>query len=96
VPISGAQYPTNWELSTARAATVVRTLVSARVDPRRLTAAGRASLDPLSTNATHDGRSTNRRVQIVVPRQAPAAPITEDAEPKIGPSAPQIGPEDSP
>ncbi len=95
VPISGSQYPTNWELSTARASTVVRVLASDGVNSQRLTAAGRAYLDPVAGNDTAAGRSRNRRVQIVLPRQA-AAPTSTDAEPQIGPSDPQIGPEDSP
>jgi chemotaxis protein MotB len=72
VPINGSAYPTNWELSTARASTVVRTLLSARVAPRRLTASGRAYLDPVASNATSTGRARNRRVQIVLPRLEPA------------------------
>jgi chemotaxis protein MotB len=91
VPISGSQYPTNWELSTARASTVVRVLAQEGVNSQRLTAAGRAYLDPVATNDTTAGRSQNRRVQIVLPRQA-ASPTSDDAEPKIGPSEPEIGP----
>lgn len=93
VPISGSQYPTNWELSTARASTVVRALAEEGVSSQRLTAAGRAYLDPVASNDTTTGRSQNRRVQIVLPRQA--APTSDAAEPKIGPSEPQIGPKDS-
>jgi chemotaxis protein MotB len=93
VPIHTSQFPTNWELSTARASTVVRTLAADGVASQRLTAAGRADLDPVSDNTTATGRSSNRRVQIVLPRQA-AAPTSTDAEPKIGPSEPQIGPKD--
>jgi chemotaxis protein MotB len=91
VPISGSQYPTNWELSTARASTVVRVLAQEGVNSQRLTAAGRAYLDPVASNSTDTGRSQNRRVQIVLPRQA-ASPTSDDAEPKIGPSEPEIGP----
>ena len=93
VPISGSQYPTNWELSTARASTVVRALAEAGVTSQRLTASGRAYLDPVASNASSDGRSRNRRVQIVLPRQA--SPTSDEAEPTIGPSEPQIGPKDS-
>jgi chemotaxis protein MotB len=91
VPISGSQYPTNWELSTARASTVVRVLAQDGVTSQRLTAAGRAYLDPVASNDSPTGRSQNRRVQIVLPRQA-APPTSDAAEPKIGPSEPQIGP----
>jgi chemotaxis protein MotB len=72
VPIRGSSYPTNWELSTARASTVVRTLLSSHVAARRLTASGRAYLDPVAPNTTSTGRARNRRVQIVLPRREPA------------------------
>lgn len=82
-PIHDSTYPSNWELSTARASTVVRALVAAHVAPQRLTAAGRAYLDPVASNTTAEGRSRNRRVQIVLPRDA-------------APSDPAIGPQESP
>ncbi|GAC1323692.1 MAG: flagellar motor protein MotB [Thermoleophilaceae bacterium] len=73
VPIRGAIYPTNWELSTARAARVVRFLVNSGVSSRGLGAAGYASLHPLSTNDTAGGRSRNRRVEIVLLRSGQGA-----------------------
>ncbi len=66
-PVSG-QFPTNWELSTARAAAVVRQLITDRVSPARLTATGRAFYDPRSTNSTVAGRAANRRVELFLPR----------------------------
>jgi chemotaxis protein MotB len=93
-PIATSQFPTNWELSTARASTVVRSFVEAGVAPQRLTAAGRAFLDPIASNATAGGRSTNRRVQIVLPRQA--SPTSDAAEPSVGFEEPQIGFEETP
>jgi chemotaxis protein MotB len=69
VPISGSQFPSNWELSTARAAVVVRFLIRAGVNKFRLGAAGYAYLYPVASNATADGRSKNRRVEIVLLRQ---------------------------
>lgn len=89
-PIGTAQFPSNWELSTARASTVVRSFIAADVAPQRLTATGRAHLDPLASNATAAGRSRNRRVQIVLPRNA--SPTSEAAAPEIGFEEPQIGP----
>jgi chemotaxis protein MotB len=76
VPTSGTTYPTNWELSTARASTVVRSFLRAKVAPQRMTASGRAYLDPVASNITASGREANRRVQIVIPRNAVAAPTT--------------------
>jgi chemotaxis protein MotB len=73
VPIQGAQFPTNWELSTARASRVVRTLIEGGVGRRRLGAAGYAWLHPISSNKTAGGRSRNRRVDIVLLRRNRAA-----------------------
>jgi chemotaxis protein MotB len=68
-PIHGSVYPSNWELSTARASAVVRALIAMRMTPDRLTATGRAYLDPSASNATTQGRARNRRVEIVLPRR---------------------------
>jgi chemotaxis protein MotB len=68
VPISGSLFPTNWELSTARASRVVRFLIGSGLPQRRLSAAGYAALHPLATNSTAAGRSRNRRVEIVLLR----------------------------
>ena len=72
VPIQSAQYPTNWELSTARATTVVRYLIARGLTPYRLGAAGYADLHPLASIATAAGRAENRRVEIVIQRIYPA------------------------
>jgi chemotaxis protein MotB len=69
VPISGSQFPTNWELSTARASVVVRFLIRVGIDRFRLGAAGYANLYPVASNSTDSGRSKNRRVEIVLLRQ---------------------------
>jgi chemotaxis protein MotB len=69
VPISGSQFPSNWELSTARASVVVRFLIHAGIDKFRLGAAGYANLYPVASNSTEIGRSKNRRVEIVLLRQ---------------------------
>jgi chemotaxis protein MotB len=72
VPISSAQFPSNWELSTARATTVVRYLITQAVNRARLSAAGYADLHPVASNATDAGRALNRRVEIVLQRLNPA------------------------
>jgi chemotaxis protein MotB len=69
VPIAGSQFPSNWELSTARASVVVRFLISTGIDKYRLGAAGYANLYPVASNSTASGRSKNRRVEIVLLRQ---------------------------
>ncbi len=67
-PISSAQFPTNWELSTARATQVVRYFIRNAVAPRRLQAAGVAAQRPIASNSNDSGRSRNRRVEIVLSR----------------------------
>lgn len=66
VPISSREYPTNWELSAARAASVVRLFVSRGVAPERLTVIGLGEFRPLKSNATAEGRNANRRVVLVI------------------------------
>jgi chemotaxis protein MotB len=67
-PIGGSQYPSNWELSGARAAAVVRTFVGHGVNPRRVSFTGYGSTVPIATNSTAAGRSKNRRVDVVLSR----------------------------
>ena len=74
VPISSSEYPSNWELSTDRATTVVRYLISKGVNRQRLGAVGYADLHPLASNATAAGRARNRRVEIVLQRINPVPP----------------------
>jgi chemotaxis protein MotB len=68
VPIHSAQFPSNWELSTARASTVVQYLAGHGVSSYRLSATGYADQKPISSNATAAGRQRNRRVEIVLRR----------------------------
>ncbi len=68
VPIHSSMFPSNWELSTARASAVVRYLIERSVNPLRLAAAGYADLRPVASNVTPQGRALNRRVQIVLQR----------------------------
>ncbi len=66
VPINSELFRSNWELSAARSATVVRLLASEGVDPERLAAVGYAEFQPVATNESAEGRSENRRVVIIV------------------------------
>jgi chemotaxis protein MotB len=70
VPISGSlttKYPSNWELSTARATTVLHFLQDrVGVSGERLSAVGYGEYQPISSNATAEGRAENRRIQIVL------------------------------
>jgi chemotaxis protein MotB len=70
-PIDTAQFPSNWELSTGRATTVLRYLLSQDVPGGRLLASGYADHFPVASNATADGRAKNRRVEIVFQRKFP-------------------------
>jgi chemotaxis protein MotB len=70
-PISSTEFPSNWELSTARATTVVRFLITRDVGKQRLSAAGYADLHPVTSNRTPAGRALNRRVEIILQRQNP-------------------------
>jgi chemotaxis protein MotB len=74
VPIATAEFPSNWELSTARATTVVRFLIAHGVSAGRLGAVGYADLHPIASNATASGRALNRRVDIVLMRLNPVPP----------------------
>jgi len=65
-PIRTVRYSSNWELSTARASAVVARFIDQRLDPRRLSAAGYGEFHPRASNATADGRASNRRVDVVV------------------------------
>jgi chemotaxis protein MotB len=78
-PIRTAQFPSNWELSSARAASVVHVLVSEGVGAERLAVVGFGEHQPIADNATVDGRNANRRVLLVIlasPQQPDAVPET--------------------
>jgi chemotaxis protein MotB len=67
LPIHNTQFATNWELSTARAATITRLLLEkSSVNPADLAAAGYAEFHPIASNATESGRAQNRRVDIII------------------------------
>ncbi|HEX6989554.1 MAG TPA: flagellar motor protein MotB [Bacillota bacterium] len=66
-PIHTLRFPTNWELSTARATAVIRHFIERYgLDPGRLSAAGYGEYRPIADNATPEGRQQNRRVDIVI------------------------------
>lgn len=67
VPISRDCFKDNWDLSASRAITITRVLQNDyKVDPARITAAGRSQYVPKVSNDTPEGRSTNRRIRIVI------------------------------
>ena len=66
MPISTAAFPSNWELSAARAASVVHLFMEQGVDPRRMSVEGWGEYQPAGDNDTAEGRNRNRRVVLVV------------------------------
>ncbi|MGD8279613.1 MAG: OmpA family protein, partial [Gemmatimonadota bacterium] len=66
VPISTPQFPSNWELSSARALSVVRLLIDAGVPPENLSGAGYGEYQPVASNDDREGRRLNRRIEIVM------------------------------
>jgi len=88
VPISTKlqdRYKTNWELSTARATTVVRYLIDqGGVQPQALSAVGYADTRPIAANDSEQGRSSNRRIEIVL--------YPKDLSQVAGPSTPTATP----
>lgn len=66
IPINTPQFPSNWELSSARAIAVVRFFEEGQIPASRLRAVGYAASQPLSSNATAEGRAVNRRVELVL------------------------------
>ena len=81
VPIATSIYPSNWELSAARAATVARLFAGHGVRPDRLGIVGWGEVRPIADNTTADGRNQNRRVLVVVMgEQAPAARPAQDLD----------------
>jgi chemotaxis protein MotB len=76
VPIRNVSYPSNWELSSARASSVARLFEDFGVDKQFMTVSGRADAEPVSGNDTNIGRAQNRRVVISVEKQeVPPEPV---------------------
>ncbi|QEY15190.1 flagellar motor protein MotD [Cellvibrio sp. KY-GH-1] len=69
IPINSAKYPTNWELSSARASAIVKYLTTKGVAPERLSAVGYGEYQPVASNETDVGRAQNRRVAIMVAKR---------------------------
>jgi chemotaxis protein MotB len=96
VKIQTARFPSNWELSTARAVEVVKRLIEAGMDAKNLSAAGYGEFAPVERNDAPEGRSKNRRIEIaLVPNLeeiggAPAveAPAPPPAAPAPAPTPP--------
>lgn len=96
LPIKNSEFPSNWELSAARAASVVHLFMRSGMDPQRLEIIGLGEYRPIADNKTLEGRNTNRRVRIVIlegsgkPEEVYAATRREngDAQPAADPAHP--------
>ena len=75
VPINNAHFPSNWELSSARATMVTRQLIANDIAPNRIRAIGYADTRPRSENDTSEGRRHNRRVSIILHMPEPDAQL---------------------
>lgn len=83
IPIRSNQYPSNWELSAARAAATVQLLAEGGVRPQQMSAVGYGEYQPIARNDSPEGRAQNRRVVLMVARekiQRPEAPPLEALE----------------
>jgi len=101
-PINTSRFPSNWELSAARAASVVHLLDRYGLKPARLSAIGFGEFRPIADNSTNEGRKKNRRVVLVVlgsdksERSSDIFPqsiintVQDTATPAFGPIAPTI------
>lgn len=80
IPIHTLNFPSNWELSTARASSVIRLFIDNGVGANRLTAIGYGENRPVASNETSEGRKRNRRVSIMIlasdPNQSTEIPLT--------------------
>ena len=87
-PIATTQFPSNWELSAARAASVVHLFVRERFAPERLVMVGYGQFRPKAANDTDAGRNANRRVVLMVLATPAAAPAQPAAAPASAPETP--------
>lgn len=86
IPINSVKYPTNWELSTARASAIVKYLASKGVAPERLSAVGYGEYQPVAENDTEQGRAQNRRVTIMVAKRKMERPKINVSQSVVSPS----------
>ncbi len=78
LPISTSAFPSNWELSAARAASVVHLLMEAGIAPSRMAVIGLAEYRPVAVNNQASGRNRNRRVQLIIPARNANIPMVRE------------------
>ena len=79
IPIKSGKFRSNWDLSTARAVEVVNFMISAGLDPKRLSAAGYADMSPVAPNDTPENKAKNRRIEITLVPNLDDLPPIDDA-----------------
>lgn len=87
VPIRTEQFPSNWELSVARAASIVRLLEELGIAPERMAIEGYGQYAPFAENTTAQGRSQNRKVVIALSKYAYEPVVAETPQPVVVQSA---------
>lgn len=88
VPIRNVSFPSNWELSSARASSVARLFEAFGVDKQFMTVAGRADAEPVFGNDTNIGRAQNRRVVLSIEKKEVPPPEPVKPAPKAATKAP--------
>ena len=83
VPIKNSPFKTNWELSTARALSVVLFLENHKVPPKNLSAAGYSEYQPTASNSTDAGKAANRRIEITLMPNLEELPDLSDLEKEL-------------
>lgn len=83
LPISNTIFPSNWELSSVRASSVVRLFAEQGIAAHRLTAVGHGSNFPAGLNETADGRQRNRRVEVLILAALPETVTEVPVEPAV-------------
>lgn len=68
-PIRSVKFPSNFQLSAARAKVAAANIAKGIGDPSRIRTEGRADADPIASNATAEGREENRRIEVVLRRE---------------------------
>ncbi|MEC9488813.1 MAG: OmpA family protein [Halanaerobium sp.] len=93
LPINNEEYPSNWELSTTRATTVVRFLIEQEgIAPFRMSAAGYSKYRPLVPNNSSQNRAKNRRVDVIILRTLESADVQAGTDTSTEETSPEQGP----
>jgi chemotaxis protein MotB len=88
VPIKSARFPSNWELSSARAAAVVQLFIEEGIEPSKLMATGYGEFQPIVPNDTPENRTKNRRVVLMISKTGELRPQLRAIGPADGASIP--------